>query len=78
MMGLVAVLVAILVGGIPFGLIIVRLKTGKDVRDSGSGNIGATNVELTAEDLAAIDQASAGINIVGARYPAFHEKLVGR
>jgi aryl-alcohol dehydrogenase-like predicted oxidoreductase len=41
-------------------------------------NIGATNVELTAEDLAAIDQASAGINIVGARYPAFHEKLVGR
>ncbi|HEU5021392.1 MAG TPA: glycerol-3-phosphate 1-O-acyltransferase PlsY [Bryobacteraceae bacterium] len=48
MMGLVAVLVAILVGGIPFGLIIVRLKTGKDVRDSGSGNIGATNVLRTS------------------------------
>jgi len=41
-------------------------------------NIGSTNVELTADDLAAIDKASAGIEIVGARYPAFHEKLVGR
>src|SRR5579864_7749653 len=41
-------------------------------------NIGATKVELTADDLAAIDQASAGIEIVGARYPAFHDKLVGR
>jgi glycerol-3-phosphate acyltransferase PlsY len=48
MMGLLSVLVAILVGGIPFGLIIVRLKTGKDVRDSGSGNIGATNVLRTS------------------------------
>ena len=38
-------------------------------------NIGATKVELTADDLAAIDQASAGIEIVGARYPAFHDKL---
>jgi len=48
MMGLIAVLVAILVGGIPFGLIIVKLKTGADVRESGSGNIGATNVLRTS------------------------------
>jgi len=48
MMGLVAVLVAILVGGIPFGLVIVKLKSGKDVRESGSGNIGATNVLRTS------------------------------
>jgi len=41
-------------------------------------NIGAVNVELTADDLTAIDKASADIEIVGARYPAFHEKLVGR
>ena len=41
-------------------------------------NIGATKVELTADDLVAIDQASAGIEIVGARYPVFHDKLVGR
>jgi len=31
-------------GSIPFGYLLVRLKTGRDVRDTGSGNIGATNV----------------------------------
>lgn len=47
-MGLVAVVVAYLLGSIPFGYIIVRLRTGSDVRSSGSGNIGATNVLRTA------------------------------
>ena len=41
-------------------------------------NIGALNVELTAEDLSAIETASSHIKIEGARYPEFHEKLVGR
>ncbi len=44
MTGQILVLIAYLLGGIPFGLIIVRLMTGADVRQSGSGNIGATNV----------------------------------
>jgi acyl phosphate:glycerol-3-phosphate acyltransferase len=44
MNGPIAVIVAYLVGGIPFGLLIVKLKTGADVRETGSGNIGATNV----------------------------------
>jgi len=47
MMGALSVVIAYLIGGIPFGLIIVRLQTGADVRDSGSGNIGATNVLRT-------------------------------
>jgi len=38
---------AYLIGGIPFGYLLVRLKTGKDVRAMGSGNIGATNVVRT-------------------------------
>jgi glycerol-3-phosphate acyltransferase PlsY len=54
MNGLIAVIVAYLVGGIPFGLLIVRLKTGADVRKSGSGNIGATNVLRTTGPLAGI------------------------
>lgn len=35
---------AYLVGSIPFGYILVRIFHGEDVRRSGSGNIGATNV----------------------------------
>ncbi len=41
-------------------------------------NLGAAKVELTAEDLAAIDTASAAIKLEGARYPEALEKLVGR
>jgi glycerol-3-phosphate acyltransferase PlsY len=47
MTGLLAVVVAFLVGGIPFGYLLVRWKTGEDVREKGSGNIGATNVLRT-------------------------------
>ena len=39
-------------------------------------NMGAVNIELTAGDLAEIESAAAHIQLVGARYPAFHEKLV--
>ena len=35
---------AYLIGGIPFGYLLVRWRTGEDVRATGSGNIGATNV----------------------------------
>src|ERR1700676_1306734 len=45
--GLLAVAIAYLLGGIPFGYLMVRLTTGKDVRAEGSGNIGATNVLRT-------------------------------
>jgi len=44
---LASVVIAYLLGGIPFGYVLVRLTTGKDVRASGSGNIGATNVLRT-------------------------------
>ncbi|MFN0100597.1 MAG: glycerol-3-phosphate 1-O-acyltransferase PlsY [Bryobacteraceae bacterium] len=37
-------LVAYFIGGIPFGYLLVRWRTGEDVRAKGSGNIGATNV----------------------------------
>lgn len=41
-------------------------------------NLGALSVELTSDDLSAIETASSHIKIEGARYPEFHEKLVGR
>lgn len=45
---LVLVFLAYLLGSIPFGYLIVKIKEGRDVRSSGSGNIGATNVLRTA------------------------------
>ncbi|MBI2819403.1 MAG: glycerol-3-phosphate 1-O-acyltransferase PlsY [Acidobacteria bacterium] len=39
-----AAIVAYLVGSIPFGYLLYRLRAGKDIRTTGSGNIGATNV----------------------------------
>ncbi len=39
--------IAYLLGAIPFGWVLVKLKTGQDVRSFGSGNIGATNVLRT-------------------------------
>lgn len=47
-MTLILVLVAAyLIGGIPFGYLLVKLRRGEDVRAMGSGNIGATNVLRT-------------------------------
>jgi glycerol-3-phosphate acyltransferase PlsY len=39
-----AAIVGYLLGSIPFGYLLVRAFTQQDIRDSGSGNIGATNV----------------------------------
>jgi aryl-alcohol dehydrogenase-like predicted oxidoreductase len=41
-------------------------------------NLGAAVVELTAEDLREIDDAAAGIEVQGARYPDFMQRLIGR
>src|SRR5947207_3149468 len=41
-------------------------------------NLGAAAVELTPNDVRALEDASSKIKLEGARYPAFHAKLVGR
>src|SRR3954469_20375705 len=45
---------AYLLGAIPFGYLLVKWKTGGDVRAAGSGNIGATNVLRTTGTAAGI------------------------
>ena len=47
MLPAVALLAAYLLGSIPFGYLLVKAFTGRDVRTAGSGNIGATNVFRT-------------------------------
>ena len=43
-----------LLGSIPFGYLLVRAFRGQDVRQTGSGNIGATNVSRTSPGLGAL------------------------
>ena len=45
---IIALIASYLIGAIPCGVVLTRLTGAGDVRDSGSGNIGATNVYRTA------------------------------
>jgi glycerol-3-phosphate acyltransferase PlsY len=47
-------LAAYLLGSIPFGLLIVKVLGGPDIREIGSGNIGAANVTRNAGKFAGI------------------------
>ena len=67
-----AALIAYLVGAIPFGTVIARLFGLGNLRDIGSGNIGATNVLRTGNKLAAfltliLDAGKAGAAVLVAR-----------
>lgn len=44
---LLIAVIAYLLGAIPFGYLIVKLREGRDIRTVGSGNIGAANVTRT-------------------------------
>jgi len=62
-----------LVGAIPFGLLLTKIFLHKDVRESGSGNIGATNVARVAgKKLGAItlllDGAKGALMVILARF----------
>jgi aryl-alcohol dehydrogenase-like predicted oxidoreductase len=41
-------------------------------------NLGAAQIELTPDDVRALEDASSKVKLEGARYPAFHASLVGR
>ena len=60
--GVIAVIIAYLLGSIPSAYIITRLRTGKDIRQVGGGNIGARNVFVEVGKVAGI---AAGIFDVG-------------
>ena len=51
---IISIVVAYLLGSIPFGYLIVRGKVGADIRDTGSGGTGATNVSRRAGKAAGV------------------------
>ena len=51
---LLVIIIAYLLGSIPFGYLIVRRRVGDDIRHSGSGGTGATNVSRRAGKAAGI------------------------
>jgi len=60
-----------LLGSIPFGYLLVRIFRGEDVRQSGSGNIGATNVSRKSPVLGSLTlllDALKGTAAVGLAY----------
>jgi glycerol-3-phosphate acyltransferase PlsY len=71
-----------LLGSIPFGYILVRAFRGQDVRQTGSGNIGATNVSRTSPALGALTlvlDALKGLTAVAVTRMLFpgHNSLLG-
>src|SRR6266853_5255336 len=69
-----------LLGSIPFGYLLVRIFRGEDVRQSGSGNIGATNVSRKSPLLGAVTlllDAAKGTMAVALSYLLADRLLVG-
>ncbi|MGH9767748.1 MAG: glycerol-3-phosphate 1-O-acyltransferase PlsY [Blastocatellia bacterium] len=49
-----SLMIAYLLGSIPFGYLIVKLRSGADIREAGSGGTGATNVSRKAGKVAGV------------------------
>ncbi len=79
---LVTAALSYLLGSIPFGYILVRIFTGEDVRATGSGNIGATNVARRSPALGIatllLDAAKGMVAVLIARalFGGTHQPLV--
>ena len=79
---LIAAAASYLLGSIPFGYLLVRIFTGDDVRLSGSGNIGATNVARKSPALGVatllLDAAKGLAAVLVARvlFSGPHQKLI--
>jgi len=73
---ILAGVISYLLGSIPFGLVLVRLFRGVDIRESSSGNIGTANVARVAPKLGALtlffDSAKGLVAVLLAREIAKH------
>ena len=70
---LIIAAIAYLMGSIPFGLILTKIFLKKDIREIGSGNIGATNALRTGNK--AIGFSTLFLDIVKAIFPILYVKF---
>ena len=70
---LVAGIASYLMGSIPFGLILTKIFLNKDIREIGSGNIGATNALRTGNK--AIGYSTLMLDIAKAVIPVIYVKI---
>ena len=70
---LVVGIASYLMGSIPFGLILTKMFLNKDIREIGSGNIGATNALRTGNKL--IGYSTLILDIVKAVIPVIYVKI---
>ena len=66
-------IISYLMGSIPFGLILTKIFLKKDIRDIGSGNIGATNALRTGNKF--IGYSTLILDIVKAVIPVLYVKV---
>ena len=67
------ILISYLMGSIPFGLVLVKIFLKKDIREVGSGNIGATNVLRTGNKL--IGYLTLILDVLKAMIPVLYIKF---
>ncbi|MDA9653764.1 glycerol-3-phosphate 1-O-acyltransferase PlsY [Candidatus Pelagibacter sp.] len=70
---IILITIAYLMGSIPFGFILTKLFLKKDIRNIGSGNIGATNALRTGNKL--LGYATLLLDIAKAVIPIIYVKL---
>ena len=66
-------IISYLMGSIPFGLILTRIFLKKDIREIGSGNIGATNALRTGNKL--IGYSTLILDVLKAVIPVLYVKI---
>ena len=66
-------IISYLMGSIPFGLILTKVFLKKDIREIGSGNIGATNALRTGNKL--IGYSTLILDVLKAVIPVLYVKI---
>tara|TARA_B100001123_G_scaffold121544_1_gene141477 strand:- start:9 stop:584 length:576 start_codon:yes stop_codon:yes gene_type:complete len=70
---IIIIIISYLLGSIPFGLILTKIFLKKDIRDIGSGNIGATNALRSGNRL--IGYSTLFLDIIKAILPVLYIKI---